>query len=272
MASVRPSAWTAPAAALELQRTLAEAMPEGRRAEVLVGIQQEVLQNSSHMESPDFRSFHPQDLELMVRLYDERVLKGACMKALDGRPLEFRLSRRMTKAGGKTSWKQFRLPFVGISREHFEISLSTHLLFQTFRGEERVVTVTGLLCHNRLEAMQRIVEHELIHLCEKLAWNDSNCRARRFQEITHRLFGHLEYTHGLVTTAEVARTELGVCRGSKVTFLFEGRQLTGIVNRITKRATVLVRDPDGMLYSDGRRYKGYYVPLSGLENIGERSP
>ena len=245
-------------------------MPESRRADIFVGIQHEVLQKSSHMESPDFRSFHPQDLELMVRRYDERVLKGACMRALDGRPLEFRLSRRLTKAGGKTSWKQFRIQSGEISREHFEISLSTHLLFQTFRGEEREVTVTGLPCHSRLEAMQRIVEHELIHLCEKLAWNDSNCRARRFQEITHRLFGHLEHTHGLVTTAEIARNKLGLCRGSMVTFVFEGRQLTGIVNKITKRATVLVRDAEGILYSDGQRYKGYYVPLSGLRSTGER--
>ncbi len=240
------------------------------RRQIFAAIQQEVLQTSSHMESPDFRTLHPQDVELMVRLYDERTLNGACMKALDGRPIEFRLSRRLTKAGGKTSWKQFRLPLGGHSREHFEISLSSHLLFQTFRGEDRTVTVTGLPCRSRLEAVQRIVEHELIHLCEKLAWNDSNCRARRFQEITHRLFGHLEHTHGLVTTVEVARTKLGICRGSQVTFLFEDRQLTGIVNKITKRATVLVRDRDGILYSDGQRYKGYYVPLSGLESIGER--
>ena len=46
--------------------------------------------------------------------------------------------------------------------------------------------------------------------------------------------------------------------------------MTGIVNKITKRATVLVADSNGMLYSDGQRYERYYVPLSGLERIEER--
>jgi hypothetical protein len=49
-----------------------------------------------------------------------------------------------------------------------------------------------------------------------------------------------------------------------VTFNFEGRKLTGRVNRIAKRATVLVADPDGVSYSDGLRYRTYYVPLACL--------
>jgi hypothetical protein len=45
---------------------------------------------------------------------------------------------------------------------------------------------------------------------------------------------------------------------------FEGRRLTGRVNRITKRATVLVEDSEGQKYSDGLRYKTYYVPIADL--------
>jgi hypothetical protein len=43
--------------------------------------------------------------------------------------------------------------------------------------------------------------------------------------------------------------------------LFEGKRLEGRVNRITTRATVLVEDAEGQPFSDGRRYKTYYVPL-----------
>jgi hypothetical protein len=39
----------------------------------------------------------------------------------------------------------------------------------------------------------------------------------------------------------------------------------GRVNRITKRATVLVEDPDGVKYSNGLRYRTYYVPIACLE-------
>ena len=36
------------------------------------------------------------------------------------------------------------------------------------------------------------------------------------------------------------------------------------VNRVTKRATVLVEHPDGQKHSDGLRYKTYYVPIARL--------
>jgi hypothetical protein len=54
-----------------------------------------------------------------------------------------------------------------------------------------------------------------------------------------------------------------------VTFLFEGRPLTGRVNRLTKRATVLVEDPEGESFSDGLRYRRYYVPIVHLQPAGE---
>jgi hypothetical protein len=52
-----------------------------------------------------------------------------------------------------------------------------------------------------------------------------------------------------------------------VRFRIDGRELEGIVNRVTKRATVLVRDERGTPYSDGWRYAKYYVPVSQLEVV-----
>jgi len=49
--------------------------------------------------------------------------------------------------------------------------------------------------------------------------------------------------------------------GSRVTFDFEGARLAGRVNRLTKRATVLVEDAEGERFSDGGRYRRYYVPI-----------
>jgi hypothetical protein len=119
-------------------------------------------------------------------------------------------------------------------------------------------------CDDRLQALQRIFEHELVHLAELVCWNDSDCAAARFQDIARRLFLHRAHTHQLVTRRERA-AESGIRIGSRVVFLFEGRTLAGRVNRITKRATVLVEDPDGQKYSDGMRYKTYYVPISFLK-------
>ena len=46
-----------------------------------------------------------------------------------------------------------------------------------------------------------------------------------------------------------------------VSFELDGRHPFGRVNRITRRATVLVEDPRGMLFDDGKRYLTFYVPL-----------
>lgn len=106
----------------------------------------------------------------------------------------------------------------------------------------------------------------MVHLAEHLYWDHSDCSAPRFQEIAGRLFLHRAHTHNLVTRTERA-AEAGIRIGSRVAFLFEGRRLTGRVNRITKRVSVLVEQADGALYSDGHRYKTYYVPIRLLELV-----
>jgi len=222
-------------------------------------IQQDVLANSRHIRALDFKAIHPADLEFLFGAYDELFFQGLCKRALDGRTLRFRLSDRMTRAGGKTT--RFRHATGIVS---YEISVASSILFDGFGEMDRRVRVCGRDCENRLEALQRIFEHELVHLVEQLCWENSDCAAPRFQEIAGRFFLHEAHTHDLVTRRERAAAS-GIRPGSRVTFVFEGRRLTGRVNRITKRVTVLVEHPEGQKYSDGLRYKTYYVPIASLE-------
>ncbi len=181
--------------------------------------------------------------------------------------MTYRWSSRMTRAGGKTTrytQRNYRTPEAS---QRFEITLSSSLLFQTFQDENREVNVCGCLCENRLQAMQRIVEHELIHLSEMLVWIDSDCAASRFQSIAGRLFGHTEHRHDLVTQRERAMQLYDIRVGSQVSFLHDGRRLLGIVNRITRRATILVESKQGILYNDGKRYTKYYVPIASLNRV-----
>ncbi len=52
-----------------------------------------------------------------------------------------------------------------------------------------------------------------------------------------------------------------------VSFKHEGKTFIGKVNRITRRATVLVADAQGQKYDDGKCYRKFYVPLSSLQTI-----
>lgn len=224
-----------------------------------------VLGASRVMDSPNFSVTSAFDLQHMAELYDRVFFANHCLTLARHHGMVFRWSKRMTSTGGKTVRTTHVDRATGAQQTRYEIVLSAPLLFQTFGDLQRPIRVTGILCTNRLQAMQRILEHELIHLIEMLVWNDSCCAAPRFQSIASRLFGHTEHKHDLITQQERAARKFNIRVGSRVMFQFEGVKYFGTVNRITRRATVLVQDDSGQLYDDGRRYRKYYVPLSHLQ-------
>lgn len=233
-------------------------------------IREALLQLGSYIDGENFTKIHPHVLAKAFDLYDETVFDGCCRALLREAkaPIDFRFSRRMTRTGGMTIRYE---PGAGSGvQTRYEIKLSSTLLFQSFR-DGRDLIVSGCRCKNRLDAMLRIVEHEMIHLIEMLLWRDSSCARRRFQGIAFRLFEHTESTHQLLTPVEIARDHYGIRAGDAVSFAFQGRHFTGTVNRITRRATVLVPDSAGERYSDGQRYRKFYVPLAALRKAGTQS-
>ena len=228
-------------------------------------IAETILDRSRTMKEANFRATTAVDLRNMAELYDELFFENSCLALAKHHGLSFRWSSRMTKAGGKTTRFVSRpIPFLP-AKQHYEIALSSSLIFQTFQDRSREVRVCGQVCENRLQAMQRIVEHETIHLAEMLVWIDSDCAASRFQSIAHRFFGHTEHRHELVTQRERAQKLFDVRLGSRVSFIHEGRKLVGVVNRITRRATVLVESEKGVRYNDGKRYEKFYIPIINLK-------
>ncbi len=234
-------------------------LPQESIRERLQRVQQDVLAQSAYVREANFTAIHPQDLALLFRAYDEHFFAGRCRQALQGSHLGFRLSPRMTVAGGKTT--RFRSSAGDV---RYEIAIACSLLFDGLRDGDRSISVCGLPCATRLEALQRIFEHEMVHLAENICWDTSDCAAPQFQHIASRLFLHQAHTHQLVTRRERARGS-GIRPGALVRFIFDGHQLTGRVNRITKRVTVLVEDPQGQPFSNGLRYKTYYVPIAQLD-------
>lgn len=232
-------------------------------------IYEQLLRESRYIKRGNFDAFHPRDLELLYRAYDEHFFDGSFSQTLATIPLTFRLSRRLTSSAGTTTRRRRRDAARQIHVE-YEICISSTLMFQTFRDVDRVVTTSGIECRDRVEALQRVFEHELIHLAEMLVWDNSQCAAPRFQQITRSLFGHREHTHQLITQRERALAKFGLKVGDRVAFQIEQQPMTGVINRITRRATVLVEDPRGQRYSDGKRYSKYYVPLDLLRPASPR--
>ena len=224
-----------------------------------------MLRESPHFDGGNFATIHSSDLKRLFHQYDTSFFKAQIGATLGRTPLHFRLSKRMTRSAGQTA--RFT-PANRSGRRFYEISVSMTLLFQCFAGDDhRPITATGLECHDRMEALQRVMEHELVHLIEMLLWTTSSCSVRRFQSIALRFFGHTTHTHELITPAERAFAEFGIKPGDYVRFRFKGGDYTGIVNRVTKRATVLVQDTRGRRHSDGNRYSTFYIPVESLEAL-----
>ena len=247
-----------------LKRLCVEA---AERAHTNQEIIKRLLHESANIRESGFRVISGTDMRCLFDCYDELYFDDQLNLALQKTPLGFRVSSRMIQAGGKTSfWRKNRNSPI----QRFEIAISATLLSQTFTDGQRgrSIRVTGLKCHTRLDALMRVMEHELVHLAELLAWNSSSCSQDRFQAIAWRVFGHTDYRHALITPRERA-AEMGVSPGAHVRFERRGQTLQGIVNRVTRRATVLVPADGGDRFSDGNTYHKYYVPVAKLEPIDD---
>jgi hypothetical protein len=226
-------------------------------------IYQSILRDSHAISEPNFQLIGIDDLTLMFQRYDQLFFENWLSNAIAstaGAHLTFRLSSTMTRAGGKTIRKRVGLRNATLA-SYFEIAVATRMLLMNFREPHRPVTVCGLVCANRLEALQRIMEHEILHLAEMLSWGKSSCGGPRFKILSANIFGHLSSRHELITPLENAAVEHAVKIGDRVEFDFDGKRLIGFVNRIHHRATVLVEAKDGAKYRSGKTYQKYYIPL-----------
>ncbi len=228
---------------------------------------QAAIKNKMHDVEPKFRegqytTLSAKHLALLFNLIDQHAFAGRICDLLNdaGHRLTFRLSRRMTHCGGKTTTRVTN----GSSKKDFEIAIAPRLIFETF-AVQRTAVVTGNVCADPLQALTRIMEHETLHLLEMALWNESSCARRRFKLLAERWFGHRESTHRLLTPSERAAKRFAIRVGQTVSFPCAGKTLVGKVNRITSRATVLVPDVTGPRYSDGNRYRKFYVPLGLLD-------
>ena len=229
-------------------------------------IYEAVLAQSPHVRESNFTVIGTEDLERLFTWYDREFFRGRLgeMVAEDGAsPVAFRLSRRLVRAAGQTirQVRQRRDNGKPSVKVDYEITVSATLLYSTFGDVERTVTVGGRICRDRLEALQRIFEHELLHLAEFLGWGRSNCRADNFHALSRRIFAHEGAFHDLITPREQAGVIFDIHVGDRVSFEIDGILHRGHVNRITRRATVLVENPRGTLFNDGKRYVRCYVPL-----------
>ncbi|MCE5279366.1 MAG: SprT-like family protein [Planctomycetaceae bacterium] len=229
-----------------------------------------ILGGPGNIRQGNFDCIGEGDLQRLFDLYDREFFSGALAAGAaeqTGRPLRLRLSSRMTRAGGKTIVHR-RGRGRSARSAQYEIAISAAMLLRALRFSDEPVEVCGRPCSDRLEALQRIMEHEIVHLAQLLSGKSSRCGTKAFMEIAGGLFAHRSHTHALNVRPAAAKPQAAqeaVRAGQHVEFDFRGRRFRGVVNRITTRATILVENPSGRRFSDGKCYQKFYVPLAMLK-------
>ena len=187
---------TAAQAEAALDGVLSQGWPPAEIAERRQAVRHAVLETAPCVREAQFTRIGPRDLAVVFSGYDSHFFGGSLRVVLGARPLAFRLSTRASRRGGSLRISPARETPAGFRPESFELSVSATPLFESFREAGRPVTVGGHACTDRLDALQRIVEHEAVHLAEQLRWRETNCSGERFQAIARRVFGHVEHTPG----------------------------------------------------------------------------
>lgn len=222
-----------------------------------------VMLKSPNIRSETISTLATVDLELLFQLYDRFFFDNWFNDSFKGK-MKFSLSRRMTKSAGLTICPKY-IDKIAPEKLVIEIRIGVDFFYHYGLVKGRK-TVCGIKTTNSLEALQLVFEHELCHVIEFINFKKSKCKGKRFKTIAGNLFGHSESYHRLPTQRQIAKQRLGLNIGDTVSFTFEGRKLTGILYNINKRATVMVKNNQGLFVDKrGDRYSKYYVPLTLLK-------
>lgn len=228
-------------------------------------IKQLLFEKSENISGVNFAQISNDDLYLLYHLYDEIFLNSWFKKNFKGKII-FKLSKQLTRAAGNTTTKK-HIEKINPEDVEFQIKISLNHLMN-FHKVERDKYVGGIKAENNLDSLMLVFEHELCHVLEFLICYKSNCKREPYKNLINNLFGHIESTHNLVTNKELCLTEYGFKIGDNVKFEFKGKQLTGKINKINKRATVMSPSTHGNYVDNkGQHYVKFYIPLDHLKKI-----
>lgn len=215
---------------------------------------------SSHRIQP----LRSTDLKYLFYCYDRHFFSRFFTLQYPGQ-LKFSLSQRMTRSAGKLiyprSFKNMDLQDVTL-----EIRMATEVFLNYYQLSTDKI-VNGIKTDTVFQAFLLVFEHEICHLLELLFWKKTSCRRENFKELAYQLFGHTDVYHQLPLGKEIAREKYGLEIGDRVSFTHQQQRCYGYIKRITKRATVIVPDPQGNHVQEGIPCFIWYVPVEDLTRV-----
>ena len=190
------------------------------------------------------------DLAFIFNLYDKHFFSELLSETVS---VSFDLSTKYTKTPGMVKYSA--------KANEAKITVSIPLVFDAFIENHNGYHVNGIYCQCPIEAILRVLEHEIVHICEYIMYKTTDCSGSRFSKMAFELFAHTENPEKLGVDAPDVILSRSFKKGDLVTFIEHDRKHTGEIINITNKATVLV--------GDNYISKKYSVPLDMLRKVDE---
>nr|QBK90206.1 MAG: SprT-like family protein [Pithovirus LCPAC102] len=131
------------------------------------------------------------ELDVMFKLYDYYFFNNMISYALQksGGNIKFKFSTKMTSAGGTCSRIGICTYIIKISKENINNITPINIINSE---------INGLKPKNKVNALQLIFEHELVHAILSIFVDDLRGHGKLFKDMVKQLFGHTKITHSIL--------------------------------------------------------------------------
>ena len=215
-----------------------------------------------------------QDRKICLK-YDEIFFTSEISKICKekGRSINYDVNHNSRKVAGK---------HIKVNNVH-TIQISNGLIQSLFLNGEKQLSINGLTVYDRLEAVQALIEHELIHLymgiqdlTRKIKEGEGKMyyspHGKLFQELVFKYFEHTDYKHNLTSgdsTNQLTKEQCYV--GMNISFNDNTDKIVkGIILKCNPRR-VSVQIENGTIYNVGysnlRPYDGKVIITDNKPNL-----
>ena len=143
-------------------------------------------------------------VEIFYRYIDQYILNSACYLILSkyGFNIKFEISNKMKSVAAKTIIDNLTNQVILRVSE----SIFDNITVEAFINANETgvpLKVNGISINSRLQALEIVVEHEMLHILIDItnlanSTNDNRAHGELFQTMAKQLFGHTEYQHSLL--------------------------------------------------------------------------
>ena len=212
-------------------------------------------------------SLEEDDLAQLFALYDETFFEGALRKRVHSKGSVFKIkpSKKLTRTAGLCAYD----PGQRKHRCEYWIEISINVLNKTFH-ESEAHDSGGVLCHSRIECMQLVLEHEMIHLLTYL-WEACDAKPTLtrtgktvapdahdpiFKQLVKNIFGQTRVQHSLlsgltqdqITNFSLKNGDVHVKGDLRVGMLIEFGGSSFRITQIKRKKMVVERTDNGNPY------------------------